>query len=247
MGQALIENRQDAILAELHDLDSKEMVATGKIRQGVIDLFDIWVARGKLLAEVKESLPHGSFMPWIKQHTSYSHQMANRYMRAYKYRDEVALKQQIEENGSLTTIVDQIDKKLVEQEGGAEVIPFDVNKAKPLANPQSLTEVTKETKVANLEAMAKVLEERKQEIIDAPSQVIEHQGLTRGSDALKLLEWAEHAYPEGYVAELDLDLVVFNLKGDPRDLVINRLIVARDKINEILERFQMYIPATEES
>lgn len=47
------------------------------ITAGVVEI-------GRCLCEVKSRLPHGEFLPWLKENTTLSQPTANRYMRMYK-------------------------------------------------------------------------------------------------------------------------------------------------------------------
>lgn len=44
---------------------------------------------GKRLQEVKENLPHGSFLPWIKENLTFSDQTARNYIKLYDNRNQL--------------------------------------------------------------------------------------------------------------------------------------------------------------
>lgn len=47
------------------------------------------IEAGGILVEIKEELPHGSFIPWIKENTGIDIRTAQNYMRAFKNRDRL--------------------------------------------------------------------------------------------------------------------------------------------------------------
>jgi len=67
------------------DLGALNGVLTGLSQKTVIVIF----AMGKILAEVKEALPHGNFIPWVEGNCPFPRSTASNYMRVFeRYRDE---------------------------------------------------------------------------------------------------------------------------------------------------------------
>ena len=62
------------------DLAALHGVLTGLSQKTVVVIF----AFGKLRTEVKESLPHGNFIPWIEDGCPFHFNTAARYMRVYE-------------------------------------------------------------------------------------------------------------------------------------------------------------------
>src|SRR5262245_3658536 len=44
---------------------------------------------GRLLREQKGNLPHGAWLPWVRDHLEFGEREAERYMLAYKHREEI--------------------------------------------------------------------------------------------------------------------------------------------------------------
>jgi hypothetical protein len=64
---------------------------------------------GELLVEVKASLPHGAFGPWLAENFAGSDRTARAYMRVHSHRDELEAKRQ----SSATLSIDGALKALV--------------------------------------------------------------------------------------------------------------------------------------
>jgi hypothetical protein len=44
------------------------------------------IEAGRMLSEVKATLPHGGFLPWVRDHCRFGERMAQRYMKAAEWR-----------------------------------------------------------------------------------------------------------------------------------------------------------------
>jgi hypothetical protein len=67
-------NRLTVIAAEIVTAHKEAVEAEARAMQRAIDA-------GKLLIEAKESLQHGQWLPWLKQHIAFSERTARNYMR----------------------------------------------------------------------------------------------------------------------------------------------------------------------
>jgi Protein of unknown function (DUF5131)/Protein of unknown function (DUF3102) len=66
----------------LHELAEKE-------KQCVGSLLEIWIRTGEVLSARRARCPHGTWRPWLKAHTSYSHDTARIYIGIAKNKDRI--------------------------------------------------------------------------------------------------------------------------------------------------------------
>lgn len=84
--ERVLEGREtpDAVEARA-DLAALHGILTGLSQKTVVVIF----AMGKVLSEVKETLNHGEFLPWVEQNCPFERTTAFRYMQVYeRYKDE---------------------------------------------------------------------------------------------------------------------------------------------------------------
>lgn len=61
---------------------------------------------GEILFLKKQSLAHGRWLPWVRQHLDFSEKTAQNYLRVYQHRDEILQAQAQSLLGALTIISD---------------------------------------------------------------------------------------------------------------------------------------------
>ena len=70
-------------IKELNDLHQQ---IEGKLRSTVQDA----IRAGEILTQAKDDLPHGGFLPWIKQNCVFSERTARNYLSLFRYRNKTA-------------------------------------------------------------------------------------------------------------------------------------------------------------
>ena len=92
-----IENRTERII-ECH------RGISGSMRQAL----EYAIEAGKLLAEQKEQLKHGDFLPWIKTHMPFSRMTATKYINLFAHQDKCKSALHLQE---AYQIIDKIEKQ----------------------------------------------------------------------------------------------------------------------------------------
>jgi hypothetical protein len=73
----------DAVAKQLNELHAS---IERKLKSTVTDAIEA----GRLLSEKKAELPHGEFLPWLKENCAFSERTAQNYTRLFRYRDKTA-------------------------------------------------------------------------------------------------------------------------------------------------------------
>ena len=75
---------------ELNRLETQEIISLHQeITSHLKTSLQMAIRVGQLLTEQKESLGHGHFTPWIKEHLPFKERTARNYMRLYRERDRL--------------------------------------------------------------------------------------------------------------------------------------------------------------
>jgi hypothetical protein len=86
-------------------------VITGELhvalRRGTADIITI----GGLLAEAKEKIPHGEWLPWLKKECSMSERSAQKYVRAADYSTKYELGADLKLSPSALFLISQYDQR----------------------------------------------------------------------------------------------------------------------------------------
>jgi Protein of unknown function (DUF3102) len=73
----------------LTDLAARIKVEHTAVATALKDSLSHAIAAGALLIEAKEQVPHGQWLPWLREHCTISERTAQLYMRAAKHRDDL--------------------------------------------------------------------------------------------------------------------------------------------------------------
>ena len=99
----------------------------GKMRSTVSDA----IRAGEILANVKEKLGHGEFLPWIKANCKFSQQSASNYMRLFEYRSKLPTVGNLQEAYKQVETLEAQAKKSEEQRARERVETFNKTGEKP--------------------------------------------------------------------------------------------------------------------
>jgi hypothetical protein len=73
--------------SETDEILLRELLAEEKRCTG--SLLEIWIRTGEILIARREKCPHGTWRPWLKAHTNYSHDTARIYIEIAKNKDRI--------------------------------------------------------------------------------------------------------------------------------------------------------------
>ena len=139
MSTALTVSREQEIVQELRNLN-------GKFQKASRTAVEAGVRIGELLTEVKASVGHGSFIPWVNEHCEFSHKSAQRYMSAFQVKSDATSNLTGDETitelaalGSKTQVKPKHDNKLTPELLAAHEARVKTNQAKQQATFDSFS------------------------------------------------------------------------------------------------------------
>ena len=74
------------MVSNIKELNELHQQIEGKLRSTVQDA----IRAGEILTQAKDDLPHGGFLPWIKQNCVFSERTARNYLSLFRYRNKTA-------------------------------------------------------------------------------------------------------------------------------------------------------------
>jgi len=112
--------QQVSIVTAGEELNRIHAGIESKMRSTVQDA----IRAGEILAQVKERLPHGDFLPWIKLNCRFSQQSASNYMRLFEYRSKLPTVSNLQEAYRQVETLEAQERKTDDQKARERVATF---------------------------------------------------------------------------------------------------------------------------
>ncbi len=112
--------QQVSIVTAGEELNRIHAGIESKMRSTVQDA----IRAGEILAQVKERLPHGDFLPWIKLNCRFSQQSASNYMRLFEYRSKLPTVSNLQEAYRQVETLEAQERKTDDQKARERVTAF---------------------------------------------------------------------------------------------------------------------------
>lgn len=109
------------------ELNRLHGVIESKLRSTVQDA----IRAGQILAQVKDRLPHGDFLPWLKANCAFSQQTASRYMRLNTYHDKLPSVSNLQEAYQQIENIEKQQKQAEERKAKERVHEYRKTGVKP--------------------------------------------------------------------------------------------------------------------
>lgn len=89
------------------------------------------IRAGEILIEVREHLPHGQFLPWIKENCTFSQPTASRWMRCFEHKNKLINVNSLQEAYRKVEQIETVEKQTEDQKARKRVEEFRKTGAKP--------------------------------------------------------------------------------------------------------------------
>jgi len=109
---------------ELNDLHQQ---IEGKLRSTVQDA----IRAGELLTQVKDSLPHGAFLPWIGKNCMFGDKTAERYMKVFEHKGKIVTVSNLPEAYRQVKQIESVKKQTENQKAFKRVQDYVKSGIKP--------------------------------------------------------------------------------------------------------------------
>jgi hypothetical protein len=109
------------------ELERLHGVIAEKMRSTVQDA----IRAGQILTQVKERLPHGEFLPWLKANCSISPKTADRYRQLYEYSDKIVRVTNLQEAYQQIETIEKQQKQSEEERAAQRVREYRDTGVKP--------------------------------------------------------------------------------------------------------------------
>jgi len=129
----------------------------GKMRSSVQDA----IRAGEILSKVKERLPHGDFLPWIKLNCRFGQASAYKYMGLFLYQSKLISNVNLQEAYKQVETLEAQERKTDDQKARERVAAFVKTGQKPEGWRRGTDDALAEKEKARAESMKKWNEEMK--------------------------------------------------------------------------------------